>query len=115
MPPLETCRLHQKAVLWAFAGYDNYGDVTVSAAVEVDVRWETVNRESLDAQGNSISIDSVVVVDRVVAVGSIVWLGEVAGIATPPVNRRQARYQTTSRESSGGLCPSQSIVTSYQQ
>lgn len=89
MPPLETCRLHQKAVLWAFVGNDNYGDVTVSAAVEIDVRWETGNRESLDAQGNSIGINSVAVVDRVIAVGSIMWLGNLADIATPPVNLRQ--------------------------
>ncbi len=79
----------QKAVLWVFAGYDGHGDVTVSAATEIDVRWEERRREVLDANGNSIAIDATVVVGQEIAVGSVLWLGALADVASPPVNLKQ--------------------------
>lgn len=79
----------QKAVLWTFAGYDGHGDVKVNAAAEIDVRWEERRRETLDANGNSIAIDATVVLGQEIAVGSILWLGALADVATPPVNLKQ--------------------------
>ncbi len=61
----------QKAVLWTFAGYDGHGDVKVSAAVEVDVRWEERRSETLDVNGNSIAVDATAVVGQEISVGSV--------------------------------------------
>lgn len=74
--PLETSDLKQTAVLWAATGVDDYGEVELAAYVEIDVRWETGKRETIDAQGNTIAVDSTVVADREVAVGSIMFLGD---------------------------------------
>ena len=77
-----TRRRHQKAVLWAATGYDEYSDIEVSAGVEIDVRWEWGKRDGLDAQGNTITIEATVVVDRKIAVGSKMWLGKLAAYET---------------------------------
>lgn len=79
----------QKAVLWTFTGYDGHGEVKVNAAAEVDVRWEEGRREVLDADGNNIAIDATVVVGQDIAVDSIMWLGALADVATPPVSLMQ--------------------------
>ncbi len=78
MPPLETSDLFQTAVLWAKVSYDAYGEPTVAAPVEVQVRWEKGHRESRDPQNNVISFDATVVLPYQVAEGSIMWLGELA-------------------------------------
>lgn len=96
MPPLETSDRKQKAVLWAANGFDNHGDVKVDAAAEIDVRWEEGQKEALDSLGNRIAIEATVVVDREIIIGSIMWLGEKADLATPPVNLKQvAIYSRT--------------------
>jgi len=89
MPSPETVNRHQKAVLWAANGYDTYGDIKVSANVEIDVRWEEKRREILDPQGNSITIEAEIVVDRDITIGSIMWLGNKVDLATPPVDLKQ--------------------------
>lgn len=80
MPPIETAFRCQTAVLWEADGYDDYGSPKVLAPVELNVRWEEVQTEALDAKGNTIAIDAVVVVDRVIAEGSIMWQGKLDDI-----------------------------------
>lgn len=77
MPQPELFHRHQKAVYWPSAGYDNYGKayVTDASKVELDVRWEFRKGDILDARGNTIAYDATVVVDRVIANGSILWKG----------------------------------------
>lgn len=86
---METSHLKQKAVLWAATGVDSYSEVKVSAAVEVPVRWETGQKEAIDPQGSTIALESTVYVDRVVAVGSILWLGKLVDVPGTPTNLRQ--------------------------
>lgn len=79
MPPIETADLHQAAVLWEQSGTDRYGATTVSdTPVEIPTRWEYKREEVRAADGSTILIDAVVVVDRSVPVGSNLWLGELA-------------------------------------
>lgn len=78
MPPLETDDLDHKAVLWALAGYDRYGRPKVGAPEEVDVRWTWRRSEALDPQGNTVSLDADVAVDRKIKPGSKMWKGELA-------------------------------------
>lgn len=79
--PIETACRFQKALYWAKSTYDNYGQpVLEETAAELDVRWENVNKDVLDSQGNTISADAVVVVDRDIEVGSVMWLGCLADV-----------------------------------
>ncbi|MHC4686853.1 MAG: hypothetical protein ACYTEW_21465 [Planctomycetota bacterium] len=89
MPTPESSDRKQKAVLWAATGFSDYGRHKVSDPVEIKVRWEERRREFTDANGNTIAVDASVVVDREVAVGSIMWLGKKADLATPPVNLKE--------------------------
>ncbi len=86
---LESTSRHQKAVLWAANGVDDYGEPKVDAAVEITVRWEEGLQEAVDPNGNTIAVDAVVVVDQAIVVGSIMWLGEKEDLATPPVDLKQ--------------------------
>lgn len=79
MPHQELAYRKQKAVLWPLEGTDGYGQPVVSdAAVELDVRWVAKRSEVLDPQGRTIAVDATAVVDREIAVGSSMWLGELA-------------------------------------
>jgi len=81
MPSIETDCRFQKALLWESAEtYDRKGNAKVSAAVELDVRWENKRQDILDPEGNTISTDATVVVDRVIAVGSVMWQGGAADV-----------------------------------
>ena len=74
---LETSSRRQKAVLWA-AGteHTSEGRKKVIAAVEIDVRWEEKQQDALNEAGEIIRVDAVAVVNQTVAVGSLMWLGE---------------------------------------
>lgn len=89
MPAQETICRHQKAVLWAANGFDDYGEPKVDAAAEITVRWEEGLREAVDPNGNTIAVDAVAVVDQDIVVGSIMWLGLKDDLATPPVGLKQ--------------------------
>lgn len=78
MPPIETSDRYQKAVLWSVTGSNNYGDVIRSDPVELTVRWEDDSRDVRDADGTVLTLAATVVVDREVAKGSLMWLGELA-------------------------------------
>ncbi len=89
MPAIELANRKQTAVLWAATaatGFDDYGRHKVTAATQIKVRWEEKNTEVVDANGNTVAIDVVVVVDRVVLTGSIMWLGKKDDLASPPVD-----------------------------
>jgi len=80
MPDIESAWRYQKAVLYMANGYDNYGNPKVDAGIDINVRWEDVTSETVDAKGNTVSIDAVVVVDREIAIGSILWKGRLEDI-----------------------------------
>lgn len=94
--PLETSELNQRAVLWAASGTDNYGEHTVNAATEIAARWESGLAEAVGAQGAVIASSGTVVVDREIAVGSILWKGKLCDVPTPKTNLHQViDYQET--------------------
>jgi len=75
MPPLEHDNLCQTAIKWSKTGYDKFGNETVGAYSELAVRWEYVQSEALDKQGNTISLDATVVTREEVNIGDQMWLG----------------------------------------
>lgn len=78
MPSIEYRSRFQKAVLWEANGFDSYGRPKVGNPVEISVRWKHSRKESIGSDGTPIAIDATVVVDRVIPVGSCMWLGELA-------------------------------------
>jgi hypothetical protein len=78
MPPLETMDRHQHATYWAKAGNDGYGEPTISAGVEIVVRWVTKRREAINTDGVPIALDATVITNRRIEPGSILWLGRLA-------------------------------------
>ena len=88
MAVLETTALHQKAVLYTANGFDDYGEPKVDAAVEIDVRWEIGKHEGISPTGAPIALDSTVVVDREIAIGSAIWLRALADLPSPVTNLR---------------------------
>jgi hypothetical protein len=78
VPSPEANNRYQDAVLWPISGTDRYGEQTRGTRVQLRVRWNATHREMLDAQGNRIAIEAEAVVDRVVANGSVMWLGTIA-------------------------------------
>jgi hypothetical protein len=89
MPPIEQQGRHQKAVLWAAAGVDSYGQVQVDAAAELTVRWEETLTETQDAKGQPVLSDVTVIVDQEVAIDSIFWLGALDDLPDAPMNLKQ--------------------------
>lgn len=78
MPGIEQPYPSRKALLWTAQGVDNYGQYKRSIeAIELDVEWLDRKSESLDAQGNSISLDATVGVGIEIAVGSTMWKGSI--------------------------------------
>ncbi len=86
---METDFLFQKAVLYTASGVDGYADVKLSAGIEISCRWETGKHQSVDANGNTIAVDSVVYVDRVITVGSILWKGKLIDLPSTPTDLKE--------------------------
>mgnify|MGYP001562742588 CR=1 FL=1 len=75
MPPIETAHRNQDAVYWPVLSVDFYGEYTHSVPEDIKVRWEWVHKERLDPKGITIAIDAEVVANKVLAEGSLLWLG----------------------------------------
>lgn len=79
MPAQEQAFLPHKAVLWAWFSTDQFGQPVVSSTpVEIDVRWTTKRTTAYAPDGSPVTLDATAVVDRFVAIGSEMWLGELA-------------------------------------
>ena len=97
MPALGLQTLKQRAVLWPVNGFDEFGQFTVSdTPFEIKCAWNDVFQQTLDSDKNTITIEAVVMVDRDVAIGSVMWFGSLAdwpGDAKPASGIGAAPYQ----------------------
>jgi len=92
MPNPENDCLFQKALLWAASATevdDDTNEPKVAAAAEIDVRWQNVQREIPDGNGNVISVVAEVVVNQDITNGSIMWEGTLDTVASPPVELKK--------------------------
>lgn len=78
MPPFEEMDRYEKAVLWLCTGINSYGERTVAAPVEINVRWNKTRTDSQGSQDSDVKIEASVVVNQVITVGSTLWLGTLA-------------------------------------
>lgn len=67
----------QKAVLWKASGFTGFAERKVKAPVEIDCRWEEIQGQTIDAQGNPIKYDGTVFVSCDIPEESILWLGRI--------------------------------------
>lgn len=82
MPSLQSASRNQFAVLWPAIGTDNFSNPILGPAEEIRVRWETGERSTKEQTG---TVDAVVYVGKVIAKGSVLWLGRLAQVPTPNV------------------------------
>jgi hypothetical protein len=75
--------LVEKAVLFAFASNNNFGEPQVSAGVEIKARWEIENGETLGPRDTVIKTVAIVLVDRDIEVGSLLWNGALVDLPSP--------------------------------
>lgn len=75
MPAPEGAFRRQDAVLWPASGHNDYGERQVGEPVELRVRWNTTRQEAVAPDGNTVQLTAVVVVDRVIEVGGLMYLG----------------------------------------
>jgi hypothetical protein len=101
MPPLETDCRQQKAVLWSTSGFAADGDHKVNAGIVIDVRIQKDRMKMTNAQGNIIAVDAVFVVDRTIAVGSILWIGELKDVPTPPTDLLEVKTSSETPDLKG--------------
>lgn len=76
MPPLETTGRFQTAVLWELKSHDSHGRPTVYDPVEIKVEWNARTSRNRSNQTSSQGVEATVVVDRKIALGSVMWLGK---------------------------------------
>lgn len=78
MPPIEEHDRWQKAVHWPITGKTRHNEPTKGAAEELDARWKWGRRSVTSAQGTPVAVDATVIVVQEVAVGDLMWLGELS-------------------------------------
>lgn len=76
MTSVERVYIPQKAILWEKAGRDNYGQVTVSAGIDINVEWPQNIRESRAENNTNESKSDEVIVNQAISIGSILYFGE---------------------------------------
>lgn len=72
--------------MWTFSSYDSHGEPTVIDPVEIDTHWESGLRERMGENDNPIAISGTILVDRDIALNSILWLGELVDLPASPTN-----------------------------
>ncbi len=79
MPAQEIAFLNQRAVLWCVTGTDRYGQPTITdAPIEVPVAWTTQRNEIPSKDGTSVGLGATAIVDRRIAIESLMWLGNLS-------------------------------------
>jgi hypothetical protein len=89
MPPVESQGRFEQAVYWAAVGFDRYGMPTYDSPVELTVRWNDKQDETLDAKGNTILTDVEVIVSQNLVPGSLMRLGLLDETPDPPDQLKQ--------------------------
>jgi hypothetical protein len=74
MPILEDDDLDDRCLYWEYAGDGPDGQPVYEEPAELLVDWRVRHRETLAADGTQLAIDAEVTVDRVIPLGSKLWL-----------------------------------------
>ena len=95
MPPIERSGRHQKAVLWRKVGQTDDNVPIVSAADEIDVRWNDRRTETVASDGTPLVLDATVVIGlEDVPDGSILWKGNLENFTNGAITTELFRVVT---------------------
>ena len=83
MPPMEASHRFQKAVIWTESSADEYGRKTLATGTELTVRWEDASIFPRPELSEEEELDATLVVNQVVALGSIIWKGQLTDLPSP--------------------------------
>lgn len=72
--------MKQTAVLWVAEAPDDFGKPTYATPVAIDCRWTVKNVEFIGANNERELSRAVVVVDRDITLGSMLFLGAIADL-----------------------------------
>lgn len=68
--------LREKAVYWPYEGVDDFGQDKFGFPVEINCRWSQKSELYLNATGEEVVSNAVVMVDRKLVLGSLLWHGK---------------------------------------
>lgn len=84
----------QDALYWAPAGRDRTNRIIYEDPIEIKCRWDEKQERDVDERGEEIMVRATVYVDRVVALGGVLWLGLLVDAPeTPPEHNRIKVYR----------------------
>lgn len=84
VPSLESIALTDRAVLWAAAPSDRYGETRVHVATEIASRWASGDAWGAARDGDGVALTATVHVEEAVPLGSLLWKGTLADWAADP-------------------------------
>ena len=80
----------QFAVYWAKTGTDRYNKSTYDTSIEIPVRWDDEIKEFQDDEGRTVISSAMVMCDRDLLLGSMLWLGRIDDVTDPLVPRNNS-------------------------
>src|SRR5262245_40593704 len=84
MPGLETMDRYQRAVMWERSRINRQGEpVYGNPPIEIFVRWNDKKRLVLQPDGSTIAYDASIVLNRILQIDSVVWLGRLDDLGDP--------------------------------
>lgn len=75
MPPPAYANLNQRCIVWPVGDVDRYNEPSFGPPVQVNCRWENVQRDMNAPDGRKITVDATVVTYQEFDVGSLMWEG----------------------------------------
>jgi hypothetical protein len=102
----------QKAVWWKRSDPDQFGKFSFLEPVEIACRWEDVGQEFRNAKGEVQISNSVVYVDRVLALGDRLWRGELNSAPDDPLTQAGS-YAVQRFDQLPNLKATETLYTAY--
>ena len=85
----------QWCVYWAYLEQDRYGKDVYDDPIAIKVRWEDKSEQDFLPTGQEVMITSTVYVDRLMALGGMLWLGLLVDAPTiPPEHQKISIFRT---------------------
>lgn len=83
--------MNQDAVYWEILGYNPAGEPVFDDPIEIKCWWQDIHEVFIDAKGNDVVSNSMVIVDRDLIEESFLWLGTIENLDSqvdPSANKK---------------------------
>lgn len=99
----------QKVVYWPPGKSDDFGRTQYGDPVEVNARWDDMSVHFLDAFGETVTSEAVVMVDRPMKIGGWLWLGRLQDVEFSDPSKNEGAKKIRSFQANQKLKPSSEI------